>query len=205
LKFKNFIISTVAILAVSTTAQAVTIDFESLQHNGVSSVNVGITYSEDDFTITKGAGESSDFATWGTNADQFTGSTAMFNNTVGGITILEQDGGGAFSVESIDLAELLGPSVAHVVFTGTLDGGLGTVAQSFTLDGIAFGAETFDFSLAFAGLVQLEWAQAFPFHQFDNIVLTGSPMPAVPVPAAFWLFGTALIGFIGISRRRKVA
>ena len=29
--------------------------------------------------------------------------------------------------------------------------------------------------------------------------------PAVPVPAAVWLFGTALIGFIGVSRRRKVA
>jgi hypothetical protein len=28
---------------------------------------------------------------------------------------------------------------------------------------------------------------------------------AVPVPAAIWLFGTALIGFVGMSRRRKVA
>jgi hypothetical protein len=28
---------------------------------------------------------------------------------------------------------------------------------------------------------------------------------AVPVPAAVWLFGTALIGLIGMSRRRKVA
>jgi hypothetical protein len=28
---------------------------------------------------------------------------------------------------------------------------------------------------------------------------------AVPIPAAIWLFGTALIGFVGISRRRKVA
>jgi hypothetical protein len=27
----------------------------------------------------------------------------------------------------------------------------------------------------------------------------------IPVPAAFWLFGTALVGFIGFSRRRKVA
>ncbi len=27
----------------------------------------------------------------------------------------------------------------------------------------------------------------------------------VPVPAAIWLFGTALIGFVGISRRRKLA
>jgi hypothetical protein len=30
-------------------------------------------------------------------------------------------------------------------------------------------------------------------------------IPQVPVPAAFWLFGTALIGFVGLSRRRKVA
>jgi len=38
--------------------------------------------------------------------------------------------------------------------------------------------------------------------------ITSAPpvdIPAVPVPAAFWLFGTALVGFIGISRRRKVA
>ena len=32
-----------------------------------------------------------------------------------------------------------------------------------------------------------------------------SAVPAVPVPAAVWLFGTALIGFVGMSRRRKVA
>jgi hypothetical protein len=31
-----------------------------------------------------------------------------------------------------------------------------------------------------------------------------SPSP-VPVPATVWLFGTALIGFVGMSRRRKVA
>jgi hypothetical protein len=32
-----------------------------------------------------------------------------------------------------------------------------------------------------------------------------STIPPVPLPAAVWLFGTALIGFIGMSRRRKVA
>jgi len=32
----------------------------------------------------------------------------------------------------------------------------------------------------------------------------GGDIAAVPVPAAFWLFGSALIGFIGISRRTRV-
>ena len=30
-------------------------------------------------------------------------------------------------------------------------------------------------------------------------------VPEVPVPAAAWLFGTALLGFVGMSRRRKIA
>lgn len=39
--------------------------------------------------------------------------------------------------------------------------------------------------------------------QLDGLV-RGSLSP-VPLPAAAWLFGTALIGFIGFSRRRNVA
>jgi len=35
--------------------------------------------------------------------------------------------------------------------------------------------------------------------------LVRASVSAVPVPAAVWLFGTALIGFVGMSRRRKVA
>jgi hypothetical protein len=38
----------------------------------------------------------------------------------------------------------------------------------------------------------------------DRIVFTANISP-VPVPAAIWLFGSALIGFVGFSRRRKVA
>ena len=39
----------------------------------------------------------------------------------------------------------------------------------------------------------------------DNLSISRlASTPAVPVPAAVWLFATALIGFIGISRRRNV-
>jgi hypothetical protein len=37
----------------------------------------------------------------------------------------------------------------------------------------------------------------------SHVALYGN-VAVVPVPAAFWLFGTALIGFIGFSRRTKV-
>ena len=36
---------------------------------------------------------------------------------------------------------------------------------------------------------------------YDNFSLAGTP--AVPVPAAVWLFGSGLLGLIGVARRRK--
>jgi hypothetical protein len=44
---------------------------------------------------------------------------------------------------------------------------------------------------------------------FDNNGQTGGwfasdGTPLVPIPASVWLFGTALIGFIGLSRRRII-
>jgi len=37
-----------------------------------------------------------------------------------------------------------------------------------------------------------------------SIEISDISIPAVPIPAAIWLFGTALIGFVGMSRRRKI-
>jgi len=45
----------------------------------------------------------------------------------------------------------------------------------------------------------------------DDISLNGSPISSIspispiPVPAAIWLFGTALLGMVGFSKRRKAA
>jgi len=38
----------------------------------------------------------------------------------------------------------------------------------------------------------------------NDEAIVDAQISAVPVPAAFWLFGTALIGFIGMSRRTQV-
>jgi len=59
-----------------------------------------------------------------------------------------------------------------------------------------------DLALATIGLGWMEHFSDFTGNNFD--VYRISHVSAVPVPAALWLFGTALIGFIGFSRRTKV-
>jgi hypothetical protein len=41
--------------------------------------------------------------------------------------------------------------------------------------------------------------------EFSSVQALEFVPQVVPIPAAVWLFGTALVGFIGMSRRRKVA
>jgi hypothetical protein len=69
------------------------------------------------------------------------------------------------------------------------------------------------FNLGLAGLNGNAWngTDTLRFDNFWNgegqishvAIYTGSTS-AVPVPATIWLFGTALIGFIGVSRRTKI-
>ena len=60
-----------------------------------------------------------------------------------------------------------------------------------------------DLALATVGLGWLEDFSDFTGRSFDVYRL--SHISAVPVPAAVWLFGTALIGLVGFSKRRKAA
>ena len=44
------------------------------------------------------------------------------------------------------------------------------------------------------------------YYATDSLeILAGSGTAVVPIPEAVWLFGTALIGLIGFSKRRKTA
>ena len=39
---------------------------------------------------------------------------------------------------------------------------------------------------------------------FSDYALARIEVSAVPIPSAFWMFGTALLGFVAMSRRIKV-
>lgn len=185
-------------------AHAAVIDFESLAHDGFV-LNVDSPYLEDGFIIQDPSVTSTDnnaFGVLGPTHPAYTGSAALFNSSLEAATMLSRQDGTAFNLFSIDLAELNGdvlnpPPFLTVTFDGLLASG-GTVTQTFQLDGIAFGLETFAFT-GFTGLSQVSWTQgpAGLSHQFDNIVT------AIPVPAAVWLFGSGLLGLTGVARYRR--
>ncbi len=73
-----------------------------------------------------------------------------------------------------------------------------TITGDFTL-----GAGVTAYTLQFAAVCGAS-ASCTADYYFDNISITAD-VSAVPVPAAVWLFGSGLLGLIGVARRKKVA
>jgi hypothetical protein len=173
------------LLLVVGSAQAAVIDFQSLE--SPTSMTAISTYTEDGYTFDPNGGT---FAVWGTSDGNYAGSTALIHDDDLGITTLT--GPGAFNLTSVDLSEAF--AVGGVVsVTFERDGGH---SQVFNLDG-TFGFETFFFDAGFNGTSSLSWSQEADFYQLDNLAVN-----AVPIPAAVWLFGSAL-GALGWVFRRK--
>ncbi len=160
------------IRAVFTTGEAPrsgVIDFQALEHHDAGSSTGVASYDEEGYRVLHTTGSS--LTTFGTQERRYPQSTAMFNNQVNGITRLSKINGTAFDLIEIKIAELNGANPATVSFTGNKQGG-GQVAHQVNLDGIGpqNGLQRFVFPNTFTNLVNVEWTQVSPFHQFDDIV-----------------------------------
>ena len=212
--FNRFTLISLALLGFSVSSvSALTIDFEEIDNTfdfSQDSVNSqGFNFENNCFNPTGGCilhwGESSPF-----NADS--GGVTYSHNTQGSMDTLTQIGGGAFDLLSIDFTGVfnreagVGNPDSFRVTGNYLDGS--SVFTDIHLADIT-GLQTFVFgwtSLSSATIggpwVGPEWLGI----QMDNLVVNDASTPSVvPVPAAIWLFGSALIGLVRFGKRRKAA
>lgn len=127
-----------------------------------------------------------------------------FNTQPGEIKLSKIDGG-AFDLISIDLANYGGgnPIPVSVTFNGLKSDG-SFVTQTFTDISSPFSTQVFS---GFLNLTEVGWDignQLQDLHKFDNLKLSSEELSPVPVPAAAWLFGSALAGFAGFRRKTNL-
>lgn len=63
----------------------------------------------------------------------------------------------------------------------------------------AFGIYSDGINTVYGHLSASAWADS------SSVVSEGAPIPSVPVPGAVWMFGSALLGLVGVSRRKAAA
>lgn len=120
-----------------------------------------------------------------------------------GTLTMEHDGGSSFTftLHSLDfLAGSLSASVGTIEVTGYYAGG-GSLATTLTASSAGFVWDSTVFDASWSGLNRVEFdaSDLNTLAALDNLVVT-----AVPIPAAAWMFMSAL-GAISLMRRRRAA
>lgn len=97
----------------------------------------------------------------------------------------------------------LAPTVASVVL-GTPNSGAG---YRFTTDREYFSIKQSNWTAYFkntsGGSVTVNFAAGGEKRNYSHFTTYGSVVTPVPLPAAAWLFGSALLGFLGVDSRRR--
>ncbi len=220
--------------ATPATALGAVMDFEVLRHDDPNLLHLRFVVQDTSFVVqgtsfvdqgTSFVVQGTSFVTIGTLLNgsppfvgakaSFSGSTALHSSTPDSIIVFEAESGAAFDAISIDLAEAERDQFpgATIEFEGQLLSG-GSVTQQFTLDGIAYSAETFLFDSSFANIVSLRWRQngfvlsnnpectnCLATHQFDNIVVNLVPEPSTALLHAFAL---GVLAALVVRRRRAL-
>jgi hypothetical protein len=115
--------------------------------------------------------------------------------------------GGGATFESFGNLQIQGGGLVATTDVAASAPAGGWQNYSTSFDATSWGVSTADWLTILSDVALF----GFPTDAFDGADTIGvdnvalSTINPVPVPAAVWLFGTALIGFVGMSRRRKVA
>jgi|GEM_PF-1705541 len=187
-------------LMVGGAAHAVTIEFEDIlpQYFGLS------TYQEDGFTVNSNVPEGTIIDVNNVvrgNLGVFSGGTNSQtmvwgeNGTISTISITN-DAATPFYLLALDASSMVNAS-GQLTLTGTVSGG-GTVQQVLNLNSALTTYNITGMNDLSALDISFDGSVSFAPFDLDNV-----QMSLVPVPAAVWLFGSALVGLAGWSRRRN--
>jgi hypothetical protein len=173
---RSLLMSMLLVTAASN-AEVVTVDFESFTNAEYGVVSNGF-YFDNGFVSLGGTSEGG------------------FIWQPGETTTMTQVGGASFDLLSLDYTRV--GSLAPYQVVGHIDGG-GSVSASFSGVGEVFEWNLFNFDSSWINLTSVDIiGTPLDFYGIDNVVVVS----AVPLPAAVWLFGSALAG-LGWMRRRK--
>jgi hypothetical protein len=135
------------------------------------------------------------------NYGAYSGQYAILNN-LSGMGIITDAGGADFTFDGLwakKWGELENPERPDSLF-GSLSG-YNNGNEVWNIEtGLNGSYEFYGAQLGLIDELRLDFGNNF---LVDDISLNSSYISPVPVPAAAWLFGTALIGLAGLSRRRK--
>ena len=98
------------------------------------------------------------------------------------------------------------PNVTNAWVTGTSTNRNQGLTPGFTLTGSALqdiSAGVWAGTIVSAGNIGTAWGSSFQNTQYSEVF--NVTVSAVPVPAAAWLFGSGLLGLVGVARRRRQA
>jgi len=215
MKYRDFGLAASALaLSAATPAFAQTVDFNELHSSKTYLVGSPLTSGDYRFTTTPGHR----FLIWGPDYPLFDADpngAALGLQDNGAVVSVAKAGGGAFSLESLDMDDIYnggysmyGNYGGDVQFTFNLASG-GSVIQSVTIDGAA-GWETFNFGgIAMSSFTITSVSTRFGLFQLDNMVTRpigeARSLAAVPEPAswAMMLMGLGILG--AMLRRRQVS
>jgi hypothetical protein len=100
---------------------------------------------------------------------------------------------GTFTLNSLDIAVPWYGRVANVSISGWNNGNLVDSAQYIA-------TSTYQtLNLGWSGLTELKITDG----RTQNLILTNMNVTSIPVPSAIWLFGTGLLGFLGLKRHKQ--
>ena len=191
---KSIILAAVILMS-STSVNAVTLTFDDVAGGSIQNSNSSMpTYQGFDFNPTLyWMDVVGSVWNYGAHSDDF----ALLNN-LGGAGIITETNNADFTFDGL---------WAKKWFTAIDSGGEDTLFG--TMSGYNNGIQVWKVSTGLNGSYKYFGAQAGAIDELildfgnhflvDDIVL--NEMSAVPVPAAAWLFGSGLIGLVGISRR----